>query len=154
VRRCCAKWVCRNTLASSNTRAISELTTHDHDTVPVPPKPDDYGKGITPEIVAGGKLYNIVVANEHMGKDLLKRGGIKKRVFIALNEICPFKLSAEVLPTYPLSFRSLTTGANPSETAHRKTRRAGKGVARNQTCRLRATQMKWPRQSHSSLVIR
>ncbi|KAF8467452.1 hypothetical protein DFH94DRAFT_857220 [Russula ochroleuca] len=58
-------------------------------------RPDDYGKGITPEIVAGGKLYNIVVANEHMGKDLLKRGGIKKRVFIALNEICPFKLSAE-----------------------------------------------------------
>jgi structural maintenance of chromosome 2 len=43
-------------------------------------KPEDHGKSTALEIAAGGKLYNVVVENERVGKDLLERGGIKKRV--------------------------------------------------------------------------
>ncbi|TFY64728.1 hypothetical protein EVG20_g5851 [Dentipellis fragilis] len=34
------------------------------------------------EITAGGKLYNVVVDDEHVGKELLQRGNLKKRVTI------------------------------------------------------------------------
>ncbi|KAI9457325.1 condensin complex subunit SMC2 [Lactarius psammicola] len=61
-------------------------------------KPEDHGKSTALEIAAGGKLYNVVVENERVGKDLLERGGIKKRVtLIPLNKIRAFKLSAEKL---------------------------------------------------------
>ncbi|KAI9439026.1 condensin complex subunit SMC2 [Lactarius indigo] len=61
-------------------------------------KPEDHGKSTALEIAAGGKLYNVVVENERIGKDLLERGGIKKRVtLIPLNKIRAFKLSAEKL---------------------------------------------------------
>ena len=60
-------------------------------------KPEDHGKSTALEIAAGGKLYNVVVEDERVGKDLLERGGIKKRVtLIPLNKIRAFKLSAEV----------------------------------------------------------
>jgi structural maintenance of chromosome 2 len=40
------------------------------------------------------------VEDERVGKDLLERGGIKKRVtLIPLNKIRAFKLSAEVRPS-------------------------------------------------------
>jgi structural maintenance of chromosome 2 len=60
-------------------------------------KPEDHGKSTALEIAAGGKLYNVIVEYKHMGKDLLKRGGIKKRMtLIPLNKIHAFRLSAEV----------------------------------------------------------
>ncbi len=60
-------------------------------------KPEDHGKSTALEIAAGGKLYNVVVEDERAGKDLLERGGIKKRVtLIPLNKIRAFKLSADV----------------------------------------------------------
>jgi structural maintenance of chromosome 2 len=67
-------------------------------------KPEDHGKSTALEIAAGGKLYNVVVEDERVGKDLLERGGIKKRVtLIPLNKIRAFKLSAEVRTfPYPL----------------------------------------------------
>ena len=40
-------------------------------------KPEDHGKSTALEIVAGGKLYNIV-EDEHVGTELLEWGGIKK----------------------------------------------------------------------------
>ncbi|KAI0296748.1 condensin complex subunit SMC2 [Multifurca ochricompacta] len=61
-------------------------------------KPEDQGKSTALEIAAGGKLYNVVVEDERTGKDLLERGGIKKRVtLIPLNKIRAFRLSAERL---------------------------------------------------------
>jgi structural maintenance of chromosome 2 len=71
-------------------------------------KPEDHGKSTALEIAAGGKLYNVIVEDERVGKDLLERGGIKKRVtLIPLNKIRAFKLSAEVRPTSrPLQTRS------------------------------------------------
>ena len=41
-------------------------------------KPED-GKSTALEVAEGGKLYNVVVEDERIGKDLLKRGGMKKR---------------------------------------------------------------------------
>ena len=41
--------------------------------------PEDHGKSTALEIAAGGKLYNVVVEDERVSKDLLERGGIKKR---------------------------------------------------------------------------
>lgn len=48
------------------------------------------------EVAAGGKLYNVVVEDEGVGTQLLKKGNLKKRVtIIPLNKINAFKLSAE-----------------------------------------------------------
>ena len=67
-------------------------------------KPEDHGKSTALEIAAGGKLYNVVVEDERVGKDLLERGGMKKRVaFISSNRIRAFKISAEVRVIVPLS---------------------------------------------------
>jgi len=90
-------------------------------------KPEDHGKSTALEIAAGGKLYNVVVEDERVGKDLLERGGIKKRVtLIPLNKIRAFKLSAEVRPTYPLSPRLLTTDSNPQKLQNAKHLAPGK----------------------------
>ena len=98
-------------------------------------KPEDHGKSTALEIAAGGKLYNVVVEDERVGKDLLERGGIKKRVtLIPLNKIRAFKLSAEVRPTHPLSLRLLTADANHPETAKREAPRARQGAARALAC--------------------
>ncbi|KAI6043920.1 condensin complex subunit SMC2 [Pisolithus marmoratus] len=50
------------------------------------------------EIAAGGKLYNVVVEDERVGKELLQHGKLKKRVtIIPLNKINAFTLSAQKL---------------------------------------------------------
>jgi len=49
------------------------------------------------EVVAGGRLFNVVVQNEKVSSDLLKNGKLKKRVtLLPLNKISPRTLSAEV----------------------------------------------------------
>ncbi|TDL23473.1 condensin complex subunit SMC2 [Rickenella mellea] len=58
----------------------------------------DYNKSTALEITAGGKLYNVVVEDEKIGKDLLQNGKLKKRVtIIPLNKINAFKMSAQKL---------------------------------------------------------
>ena len=60
-------------------------------------KEEDYNKSTALEITAGGKLYNVVVQNEQVGKQLLQNGKLKKRVtIIPLNKINAFTLSAAV----------------------------------------------------------
>ena len=60
---------------------------------------EDYNKATALEITAGGKLYNVVVQNERVGKELLQHGKLKKRVtIIPLNKINAFTLSATVSP--------------------------------------------------------
>ncbi|ESO09910.1 hypothetical protein HELRODRAFT_156367 [Helobdella robusta] len=50
------------------------------------------------EVVAGGKLYHIVVDTEQTSKKLLDKGQLKRRVtFIPLNKIAGSKISADVL---------------------------------------------------------
>lgn len=57
----------------------------------------DYNKSTALEIAAGGRLYNVVVENETVGKDLLQHGRLKKRVtIIPLNKINPYRMSAQV----------------------------------------------------------
>lgn len=60
-------------------------------------KEEDYNKSTALEITAGGKLYNVVVQDERVGKALLQNGKLKKRVtIIPLNKISSFHLSASV----------------------------------------------------------
>ncbi|EPQ53318.1 condensin complex subunit SMC2 [Gloeophyllum trabeum ATCC 11539] len=50
--------------------------------------PSDYNKSTALEITAGGKLYNVIVDDNKVGEDLLKNGGLKRRVTILpLNKI-------------------------------------------------------------------
>ena len=57
----------------------------------------DYNKSTALEITANGKLYNVVVQDEKVGKDLLQNGRLKKRVtIIPLNKINAFRMSAQV----------------------------------------------------------
>jgi structural maintenance of chromosome 2 len=57
----------------------------------------DFNKSTALEITAGGKLYNVVVEDEKVGKELLQNGKLKKRVtIIPLNKINAFKMSAQV----------------------------------------------------------
>ena len=59
--------------------------------------PADYNKSTALEISAGGRLYNVVVQDEKIGKELLQNGKLKKRVtIIPLNKINAFKMSAQV----------------------------------------------------------
>jgi structural maintenance of chromosome 2 len=61
-----------------------------------------FDKATALEIAAGGKLFNIVVEDEQVGKDLLKNGQLKKRVTIVpLNKITAYKLSAKVIHSPP-----------------------------------------------------
>ncbi|OCH89946.1 condensin complex subunit SMC2 [Obba rivulosa] len=56
-------------------------------------RPEDYNKSTALEITAGGKLYNIVVESEQVGKDLLQNGKLRKRVtIIPLNKINPGRM--------------------------------------------------------------
>jgi structural maintenance of chromosome 2 len=56
-----------------------------------------YNKSTALEIAAGGKLYNIVVEDQQVGKDLLKNGQLKKRVtIIPLNKITAYELPPKV----------------------------------------------------------
>jgi structural maintenance of chromosome 2 len=57
-----------------------------------------HAKSTALEISAGAKLYNVVVENEQIGKDLLQHGKLKKRVtIIPLNKINAFRASAQKL---------------------------------------------------------
>lgn len=59
----------------------------------------NYKSSTALEICAGGKLYNVVVEDDKVGKQLLENGRLKKRVtIIPLNKINSFKLSADVSP--------------------------------------------------------
>ncbi|KAF8308761.1 condensin complex subunit SMC2 [Clavulina sp. PMI_390] len=50
------------------------------------------------EVSAGGKLYNVVVDDETVGTQLLKKGNLKKRVtIIPLNKVNPFTIPTEKL---------------------------------------------------------
>jgi structural maintenance of chromosome 2 len=60
-------------------------------------KPEDYNKSTALEITAGGKLYNVVVQDERVGKELLERGRLKKRVtLIPLNKVEPRRVPPQV----------------------------------------------------------
>ena len=107
-------------------------------------KPEDHGKSTALEIAAGGKLYNIIVEDERVGKDLLERGGIKKRVtLIPLNKIRAFKISAEVGTMAPIYSRSLTIYCRNC-----KMRSTSPQAKSDLRCHSSATQMKWPKRSH------
>jgi len=59
--------------------------------------PEHLNKATALEIAAGSKLYNVVVEDERVGKELLQHGKLKKRVtIIPLNKINAFTLSAQV----------------------------------------------------------
>jgi structural maintenance of chromosome 2 len=59
--------------------------------------PENFNKSTALEVTAGGKLYNVVVENEIVGKDLLQNGRLKKRVtIIPLNKINASKMSPHV----------------------------------------------------------
>ena len=61
---------------------------------------ENYNKATALEIVAGGRLFNVVVQNEKVGSDLLKRGNLRKRVtLIPLNKITPRTIAPEVSAT-------------------------------------------------------
>ena len=97
--------------------------------------PEDHGISTALEIAAGGKLYNIVVEVERVGKDPLERGGIQKRLtLIPFNKIRAFKLSAEVRHTYPYFLRLLMIDTNTPETAKCEAPRAWQGAARDLPC--------------------
>ncbi|KAK9762665.1 Structural maintenance of chromosomes protein 2 [Basidiobolus ranarum] len=52
------------------------------------------------EICAGGRLYNVVVDTEVVGKQLLQKGKLRRRVtIIPLNKIAAFKASAQKIAT-------------------------------------------------------
>ncbi|KAL4071944.1 hypothetical protein J3A83DRAFT_2944801 [Scleroderma citrinum] len=60
--------------------------------------PEHLNKATALEIAAGSKLYNVVVEDERVGKELLQHGKLKKRVtIIPLNKINTFTLSAQKL---------------------------------------------------------
>ena len=63
----------------------------------------DYNKTTALEIAAGGRLYNVVVDNEVVGKDLLQHGRLKKRVtIIPLNKINAHRMPPQVrIPLLP-----------------------------------------------------
>jgi structural maintenance of chromosome 2 len=69
----------------------------------------DYDKSTALEITAGGKLYNVVVDDERVGKELLQNGKLKKRVtIIPLNKINVFKMSAQVIWQFALRSSEVT----------------------------------------------
>ncbi|KAG6336423.1 hypothetical protein ID866_2666 [Astraeus odoratus] len=60
--------------------------------------PEHHDKATALEIAASNKLYNVVVEDERVGKELLQHGKLKKRVtIIPLNKINAFTLSAQKL---------------------------------------------------------
>ncbi|KAG7095814.1 hypothetical protein E1B28_006514 [Marasmius oreades] len=55
--------------------------------------PDNYEYATALEVTAGGKLYQVVISDEKIGKDLLDNGGLTNRVtFIPLTKIRPYKI--------------------------------------------------------------
>ena len=67
---------------------------------------DSHAYSTALEVSAGGKLYNVVVEDETVGTQLLKKGNLKKRVtIIPLNKINAFRVSAEVGSSVQFPFR-------------------------------------------------
>jgi structural maintenance of chromosome 2 len=67
------------------------------------------------EIAAGGKLYNVVVQYERIGKDLLEKGRLKKRVtIIPLNKINAFTISAQVCIQFDMNNMHVNSCPNRS----------------------------------------
>ncbi|KAJ3508145.1 hypothetical protein NLJ89_g5913 [Agrocybe chaxingu] len=59
---------------------------------------EHYNKATALEIAGGQKLFNVVIEDEKVGKDLIKNGRMKKRVtFIPLTKINPYTLSNQKL---------------------------------------------------------
>ena len=58
---------------------------------------EHYPKATALEITGGGRLFNVVIEDELVGRDLIKNGNMKKRVtFIPLNKIDPRSIDARV----------------------------------------------------------
>lgn len=58
---------------------------------------EHYNKATALEIAGGAKLFNVVIEDEKVGKDLIKNGRMKKRVtFIPLTKINAYTLSNQV----------------------------------------------------------
>ena len=58
---------------------------------------ENYAKSTALEIAAGGKLFNVVVEDEQVGKDLIHSGRMKKRfTFIPLSKISGRSLTPKV----------------------------------------------------------
>lgn len=58
----------------------------------------DLKMGTALEVTAGGKLYNVVVEDEVVGKKLLSNGKLKRRVtIIPLNKISSSRLKEDVI---------------------------------------------------------
>ncbi|KAF4583816.1 Structural maintenance of chromosomes protein 2 [Pleurotus pulmonarius] len=60
--------------------------------------PEQHKKAFALEICAGGKLWQVVVEDERVGKEVLEKGNLRKRVtMIPLNRVRPMRLSAQKL---------------------------------------------------------
>ncbi|KAF9255221.1 condensin complex subunit SMC2 [Marasmius fiardii PR-910] len=60
--------------------------------------PDNYEYATALEVTAGGKLYQVVISDEKVGKDLLDNGHLKNRVtFIPLSKIRPYRITPQKL---------------------------------------------------------
>ena len=58
---------------------------------------EHYPKATALEITGGGKLFNVVIDDELVGRDLIKNGNMKRRVtFIPLSKIDPRKIDPKV----------------------------------------------------------
>jgi structural maintenance of chromosome 2 len=58
---------------------------------------ENFDKATALEIAAGGRLFNVVVQDEQVGKELIMNGKLRKRVtIIPLNKIEAFKASVQV----------------------------------------------------------
>jgi structural maintenance of chromosome 2 len=58
---------------------------------------EHYNKATALEIAGGSKLFNVVIEDEKVGKDLIKNGRMRKRVtFIPLTKISAYTLSDSV----------------------------------------------------------
>ena len=87
--------------------------------------PEHSNKATALEIAAGGKLYNVVVQDERVGKDLLQNGKLKKRVtIIPLNKINAFTLTAQVRPHSIRRFLSMDCLITQTETSTSRTPRS------------------------------
>jgi structural maintenance of chromosome 2 len=59
---------------------------------------EHFNKATALEIAAGGKLFQVVVQDEKVGKDLLQKGGLRHRVtLIPLNKISARTLDQRVI---------------------------------------------------------
>jgi len=58
---------------------------------------EHFNKATALEIAGGGKLYNVVIEDEKVGKDLIKNGRMRKRwTFIPLTKISAWTLAPAV----------------------------------------------------------